>query len=81
MMLSKIILLAAAAVGVSAHEKRSPEQVTEYHQQVAHDSEALTQCLNTPELKELISRIGAERQEIFHHLRKARGINVQPRGK
>ncbi|KAJ4357380.1 uncharacterized protein N0V89_001955 [Didymosphaeria variabile] len=84
MTLSKILRLAvvaAAVLGASAHVKRTPREMVEYHKQVARDSEALAQCLDTPDLKELNARIIVERRESFHRLRKARGIDVdvQPR--
>ncbi|KAL1612129.1 hypothetical protein SLS60_000352 [Paraconiothyrium brasiliense] len=82
MILSKLLrfaVVATAVLGVTAHEKRSPKEMTEYHNQVARDSEALTRCLDTPDLKALNARLTVERRESFHRLRKARGIDVQPR--
>lgn len=84
MMISKIlrvVVIAAAAVGVSAHADRTPQEMAEYHRHVARDSEALSQCLDSPELKELNARVVAERQASFRRLRKARSIGVQSRGK
>ena len=77
----RLAVVASTAVGVSAHAKRTPAEMIEYHQQVARDSEALSQCLQTREMKELHARVVAERRESFHRLRKARGVDVQPRGK
>ncbi|KAL5384093.1 hypothetical protein DPSP01_005566 [Paraphaeosphaeria sporulosa] len=84
MLLSKIFrlaVMAATAVGVSAHTQRTPAEMIEYHQKVARDAKALTKCLDTPGLKELNTRLIAQRRESFHRLRKARGIDFQPRDK
>lgn len=80
MKILRLAVLAVAAVGVSAHAKRTSAEMTEYRRQVVRDTEALSKCLDTPELKELNARMIAQRRETLGHMRKARGINVRPRG-
>lgn len=80
MILSKLIGLVMMATAVAGHAQHTPEEMVTYHQQVARDSEALRQCLQTAELKELHARVVAERQQSFRRMRKARGIDIQSRG-
>lgn len=84
MMFSKIlqvVVAAAFAVGVSAHAKRTPEELAQYHRLVARDAQALNKCLQTREMKDLNARVMAKRQESLHRLRKARGIDLEARSK
>lgn len=66
--LARFVATAAFLVAVSAHTKRTPEEMVEYHRQVTRDAQALTNCLETPELKDLGARVMAKRQEDFRHL-------------
>ncbi|KAF1975611.1 aromatic compound dioxygenase [Bimuria novae-zelandiae CBS 107.79] len=77
----RLAFVFAAAVCVSSHAKRTPEEIVEYHRQVTRNAEALNKCLETPELKELGTRVMAKRQESFRQLRKTRGIELEPRDK
>lgn len=76
----QIVLAAVLTIGISAHTKRTPEEMVQYRRHIARNAELLNACLETPELKQLSTRIQAKRQKSLRHIRKARGISVAPRG-
>ena len=77
----QIVLAAVLTIGISAHTKRTPEEMVQYRRHIARSAQRLNACLETPELQQLSTRIQAKRQESLHHIRKARGIDLAPRGK
>ncbi|KAK3217476.1 hypothetical protein GRF29_1g3202978 [Pseudopithomyces chartarum] len=75
----QIVLAAVLTIGISAHTKRTLEEMVQYRRHIARNAELLNACLETPELKQLSTRIQAKRQKSLRHIRKARGISVAPR--
>ncbi|KAF1949942.1 aromatic compound dioxygenase, partial [Byssothecium circinans] len=59
-----------------AQPELSNGQMLECKQHVSRGSEALSNCLESRELKDLHTRMAAERAETVHRIRKARGIDV-----
>ena len=80
MIFAKVIRFAAAALAVAAvtaHVDLSSEETAWYNGHVTRSTEALKQCLEMPELKDLHKRMVAERKETLHRIRKARGIETR----
>jgi len=80
MLFDKVIRFAAAALAVAAvaaHLDLSAEEKVRYSHHVARSTEAMSQCLETPELKDLHKRMVAEREETLHRIRRARGHDTR----
>jgi hypothetical protein len=60
-------------VNVAAHVELSLENLAVYHSKIKRDSEALTQCLRSPEMCEHNAHMLARRDETLQNLRAAHG--------
>jgi hypothetical protein len=75
------VLLAGSALlsifgNVAAHQKLSADELVKYHQNLERDADALSQCLQSPEMHNHNVRMLARREQTLHNLRKAHGIYV-----
>jgi hypothetical protein len=61
-------------VNVTAHEHLSHEEIVQYHQNKKRDSDALAECLASPQMHEHNARELACRQETLLSFREAHGI-------
>jgi hypothetical protein len=60
---------------VAAHVELSSEDLAVYHSKLKRDSEALNQCLQSPEMREHNVHMLTRRDETLHNLRAAHGKN------
>jgi hypothetical protein len=75
---TRLVAAALTLVGVMAHmPDLTAEETAWYNAHVARSSEALKQCLQTPELKDLHKRMTIERIETLKRVRNARGLDTR----
>jgi hypothetical protein len=72
--LTILLLLGQAA----AHLDLSPDELIEYHANIKRDSEALSQCLQSPGMREHNARTVARREQTLDLLREAQGMAPEP---
>jgi hypothetical protein len=80
MFFSKVFRVATVALvvaGVTAHLDLFAEDKAQQKEHVARGGEALTKCLESPEMKDLHKRMVAERGAELHRIRKARGLDTR----
>jgi hypothetical protein len=73
-----LVALLLLAGHSAAHVDLSPDELVKYHANVKRDSDALHQCLQSPEMREHNARMVAYREQTFHRLRQARGTAQEP---
>lgn len=84
MAITKFLKLAVVALlgsSVLAHPKLSEEQMVEYQDLVARNTEALGRCLESRELREINAGMLERRKLAVRHLQQARGLEVREPGK
>jgi hypothetical protein len=65
---------------VAAHMELSLEELVDYHKDIKRDSEALSNCMKSPDMREQTVLMLAHRDQTLDNLRKARAVD-QERGK
>jgi hypothetical protein len=63
-------------VDVTAHVELSANELLQYHQNLKRDADALTQCLQSPEMREHNVRMLVRRKETLRKIRQDRDISV-----
>jgi hypothetical protein len=62
----------------AAHLDLSLDELTEYHANIKRGSEALSQCLQSPGMREHNARMVARREQTLDLLRETQGMAPQP---
>jgi hypothetical protein len=73
-----LVALLLLAGHSAAHVDLSPDELVKYHANVKRDSDALYQCLQSPEMHEYNTRMVAHREQTLHRLRQARSTAPGP---
>jgi predicted transcriptional regulator len=72
-----LLALLTSCINVSAHQMLSPDELAEYHYNLKRDGEALSRCLESPEMRELNARMLIHRDQTLRHIRKARSLETE----
>lgn len=77
----KIALVALLGTSVVAHPKLSKEEMAEYQDLVARNTEALGRCLESRELRDINAAMLEHRRLAVRDVLKARGLEAREPGK
>jgi hypothetical protein len=72
-----LLAFLALCVGVVAHGELSSEELKQYHHNIRRDGEALSRCLQSPEMRGHNARMMVHRDQTLRHMRKARGVDIE----
>jgi hypothetical protein len=71
-----LLLLACSPLAV-AHQDLSAGELEDYHKNLKRNGEALSRCLESPEMREHNARMLVHHDDTLRSIRKARGMDTE----